>query len=34
MISHGVSELLTFNGADFKSFTDISILSPERVLGM
>ncbi|MGZ8900728.1 MAG: type II toxin-antitoxin system VapC family toxin [Limisphaerales bacterium] len=33
MISHGVPALLTFNSDDFSAFSDLSIFSPEKILG-
>lgn len=29
---HGLSKILTFNGDDFKRFTNITVLSPEEVV--
>jgi predicted nucleic acid-binding protein len=31
MSVHGIGGLLTFNGADFKRFTGITVISPEQV---
>lgn len=31
MKTHGVSQLLTFNGDDFKRYSDITVLSPETI---
>jgi len=33
MIQHRVAKVLTFNDADFRSFTEIELLNPFDVLG-
>ncbi|HEY8748570.1 MAG TPA: type II toxin-antitoxin system VapC family toxin [Tepidisphaeraceae bacterium] len=33
MLAHGVTEILTFNGADFKRFTTIRAISPADIVG-
>lgn len=32
MLRHGVTHLLTFNGADFRRFTGLQVISPAEVL--
>ncbi len=31
MLRHGLTHLLTFNGSDFKRFTEITVLTPSEV---
>ncbi len=32
MQKHGVSQLLTFNGADFRRYLEIEVLDPEAII--
>ena len=32
MLKHGVTQLLTFNGADFRRYVEIEVLDPEAII--